>query len=142
MKVLKYPNKKLLTKSTDVADMREAAIIVFKLKEAMAEQTWGAAVGFAAPQIGINKRVFIACGEVFINPLMAKHEKGGEARNREGCYSLVDNKFDYPVMRSRAVRITWRDLDGVQHVKNFAGFKSKVIQHEYDHIEGKLCYDA
>lgn len=142
MKVLKYPHKSLLTRSTDVADMREAKLIVHKLKETMAEQTWGDVVGFAAPQIGINKRVFIACDEVFINPTVELGPKGGDELNKEGCYSLKEGKFDYPVRRNRAVRVKWIDLDHVPHDKFFTGFKAKVIQHEYDHIQGRLCHDA
>lgn len=138
VEIIKYPDERLLKPSTD-ATIEEAAQIATKLLEAIASVTWGVCSGMAAPQIGINKRVMVVLDELYINPVVTPLKKGGIRFFNEGCYSLQDNKFDYKVMRSNAAHVTWTDLEGVEHSKNFKGYKAQVLQHEYDHLDGKLC---
>lgn len=137
-KIIKYPDERLLKPSTD-ATPDEAMQIARQLLEAIASVTWGVCSGMAAPQIGINKRVFVVLDELYINPVVTPLKKGGIRMFKEGCYSLTDNKFDYRVVRSNAAHVTWTDAEGVKHSKNFRGFKAQILQHEYDHLQGKLC---
>ncbi len=133
----KYPNKILRTKSVDVS-MEEGQEIAELLKKAIREDcNWGNCVGLAAPQIGLNKNVFIAQGKVYVNPkIIAATPK--TIKCKEGCYSLKENG-SYTVKRSYAVRLVWDDYMGKRREASFTGFQAEVIQHEYDHLLGKLC---
>jgi peptide deformylase len=108
-------------------------------------------VGLAAPQIGQSVRVFVidstgneeegeAPGIVraFINPQILE-KTGDEWILNEGCLSLPEIRED--VSRPEAVKIQYMDEDFNEHVEIFHGFTSRVIQHEYDHLEGILFVD-
>ena len=99
---------------------------------------WGTPMGLAAPQVGRPIRCFVALGEVFINPEILWMPKANWQEMKEGCYSLEEGNFDYPVRRAYAVKLKWTDLNGNEQVKRFNGFHAEVIQHEMDHLEGKL----
>lgn len=106
-------------------------------------------IGLAAPQIGKSIRLFIVdtlqlegeekdlvgIKEVLINAEMIA-EEGTEQPYEEGCLSIPDVRGD--VMRKPHIRIKFLDENFVQQEKEFSGINARVIQHEYDHIEGKL----
>lgn len=107
-------------------------------------------VGLAAPQIGLSIRVFIAdltdkddpefkdFKKVFINAQILKEE--GESWDfNEGCLSIPDVRED--ISRKPDVTLSYYDENWNHHTETFNGFKARVIQHEYDHIEGKLFTD-
>jgi len=113
-------------------------------------------VGLAAPQVGLSKRVFIidssklnddderkdkkeeGIKEVFINPEMID-EFGGEVSYEEGCLSIP---YIYGnVDRQKSVKIKYYNAHLELVEKEFHGFTARVIQHEYDHIEGILFVD-
>lgn len=109
-------------------------------------------VGLAAPQIGKSIRVFIVdtsgfedeypdakdFREAFINASIT--EEFGEKWNfNEGCLSIPGIRED--VNRHSNLRITYYDRNWKKHEKEFSGIIARVIQHEYDHIEGKLFVD-
>ena len=106
-------------------------------------------VGLAAPQIGLPIRLFIVdTGEdedgtpgykkVFINAEIL--EETGEAWSfNEGCLSIPDIREN--IMRKPNVKITYFDENWVEHTDDVDGMPARVIQHEYDHIEGKLFTD-
>jgi peptide deformylase len=137
--ILKYPDPKLLVRSTEVAvfddSLRDLALDLF---ETSVNVPWGKAVGLAAPQIGVNLRVFIANNQVFVNPEIT-HYSSERRMQLEGCYSLEDNRFSYRVSRARFIDLTWQDLSGRPHKKRFSRADAQVIQHGYDHLEGRLC---
>lgn len=135
--IYKYPHKILLTKSTD-ATLEEAKEIIKQLQEEAHSLQWGTVVGLAAPQIGINKNVFLAQDKSYINPQITFFHPHKE-KKEEGCYSLEENKFDYKVKRSPSIKMKWQDKGGNWHEKRFDGFTAQVLQHEYDHLQGKLC---
>ena len=99
-------------------------------------------VGLAAPQVGKNIRMFVADSgggaQVFINPQIT-----GESRElvemEEGCLSIpgVYEK----VSRPKRVRIQAQDADGKSRVVTASGYLARIIQHEYDHLEGILFID-
>jgi peptide deformylase len=87
-------------------------------------------VGLAAPQVGINARLFVtAWGEVFVNPTI--HSGEGCIKSKEGCLSLPGVVRDVP----RLYKITLTDG------RTYEGEKAIVIQHENDHLKGGLITD-
>ncbi len=106
-------------------------------------------IGIAAPQIGKSIRIFVAdttqledeekdlkgLKEVFINPEMIS-EEGTEASYEEGCLSIPDIRGD--VSRPPRITIKYLDQNFKEHTSSFDGINARVIQHEYDHLEGKL----
>jgi peptide deformylase len=109
-------------------------------------------VGLAAPQVGKAIRLFIidstrmhdeeqkgkGIREVFINPAMLK-EYGEEWAYEEGCLSIPGIRED--ITRKDSIQIEYYDLEFKHHKKIFTGLTARVIQHEYDHIMGKLFID-
>ena len=107
-------------------------------------------VGLAAPQIGLSIRLFIIDGspfeedpvkdfkEVFINAKMLK-EEGEEWAFNEGCLSIPEVRED--VYRHEQITIEYYDENFNKKTATFNGLIARVIQHEYDHIEGVLFTD-
>lgn len=98
-------------------------------------------VGLAAPQVGIGKKIFVAdIGEgvhVFVNPEIIN--SSGEETMEEGCLSLPD--VNIPVRRAARIQIRFRDEDNTERTETFRGLLARVIQHENDHLLGKLIID-
>lgn len=123
-------------------------------------------VGLAAPQVGLDIRLFICDGspfaeededeegevkeidlravgienfkQVFINPTIIE-ESGEEWSFREGCLSIPKVRED--VYRKEKIRITYYDENWNFKDEYFDGYAARIIQHEYDHIEGILFTD-
>lgn len=109
-------------------------------------------VGLAAPQIDRSIRLFIVDGEpfkeddpnlenfkkVFINPIILE-EVGKEWDFKEGCLSIPGIRED--VKRKEKILVEYFDEDFVLHEEEFTGLAARIIQHEYDHIEGVLFTD-
>lgn len=107
-------------------------------------------VGLAAPQIGKGIRLFVIDAEpmdeenlkgvrmVFINPTKLS-EEGDIWAFEEGCLSLPGIREE--VKRPQKVTLRFTDIDGLEHEQTFEGLLARVIQHEYDHLEGKLFID-
>lgn len=105
-------------------------------------------VGLAAPQIGLPIRLFIVDtkadeGEeifkkVFINAQILA-ETGEAWAFNEGCLSIPEVRED--IMRKPNILIKYYDENWQLHEEEVSGFAARVIQHEYDHIEGKLFTD-
>jgi len=117
-------------------------------------------VGLAAPQINKSIRLFVidtiqivegfdeedkkeypnekGVKKVFINAKIIE-ESGEEWAYNEGCLSIPKVRED--VNRKKVVLIKYQDEHFVEHTESFDGITARVIQHEYDHIEGKLFID-
>lgn len=116
-------------------------------------------VGLAAPQIGLAIRIFLVdtspfaededftaeeqeelknFKRTFINAEILE-ETGDEWAFNEGCLSIPDVRED--VFRKPTITIQYQDEDFVVHTETFDGLIARVIQHEYDHIEGILFTD-
>ena len=116
-------------------------------------------VGLAAPQIGKSIRVFIvdaspfaddedlddeerkslqSLKKVFINPIILE-EEGEEWPFQEGCLSIPTIRED--VSRHEQLTIEYYDRDWNLVTETYTGFGARVIQHEYDHVEGVLFTD-
>jgi peptide deformylase len=130
------------------------------LLENMYETMYGAfGVGLAAPQIGLPIRIFLVDTEpfsedeelsqeereqmknfkkTFINAQILE-EEGDEWAFNEGCLSIPDVRED--VFRQPKIKIQYQDENFETHVEEYDGLIARVIQHEYDHIEGILFTD-
>lgn len=124
-------------------------------------------VGLAAPQIGKSIRMFIVDGspfaeddddehddddegpdpravgienfkKVFINPII-EEESGEEWGFHEGCLSIP--KIREEVFRKEKIQISYYDENWNFHEESFDGYAARIIQHEYDHIDGILFTD-
>lgn len=115
-------------------------------------------VGLAAPQIGLAIRLFIVdltpfeddedyediqeelakFKKVFINPKIVE-KKGEEWKFNEGCLSIPGVRED--VSRPETIVMEYFDENWVHHKEEFSDIRARVIQHEYDHIEGILFTD-
>lgn len=107
-------------------------------------------IGLAAPQIGQSWRLFVLDAEladealykgqkrVFINPLILE-ESGDPWPYAEGCLSIPEIRGD--VNRRATVRLRYEDAQRVLHEDSFDGMLARIIQHEYDHLEGRLFID-
>ena len=143
MELVKYPDPILFRKSLPVEITKEVRDFIDEMVEFIKnELTWGRPVGLAAPQVGRNIRVFIALGEVYINPELTPIEEAGVTVHEEGCYSLEPDRFDYKVTRYNEIGLKWQNKKGKWRQERIKGFRAQVIQHEYDHIEGRLCSGA
>ena len=110
-------------------------------------------VGLAAPQIGRSIRLIVLDGSalednfpeckdskmVLINPELDVIEDMNPISRSEGCLSIPG--LSENVRRIEHVRLNWLDEDFVEHEKEFTGFLSRIIQHEYDHLEGHVYTD-
>lgn len=139
MEIHKYPDPILLKKSESVIIDKELLNWIQDFILFTETMKWGFVAGMAAPQVGRNIRVFLALGNIYINPVMTPYEEDGFYIAKEGCYSLKENKFDYEVKRWNTVWLEYYTKKG-QHKKiTVHNYPAQVIQHEYDHLEGKLC---
>lgn len=127
-----------------------------KLIENMFETMYDAhGVGLAAPQIGLPIRLFIVdaapfaegddadeeCADfkrVFINPVIFE-ESGEEWEFEEGCLSIPNIREE--VSRKSIVKIEYYDENWDLYEEELDGILARIVQHEYDHIEGKLFTD-
>lgn len=109
-------------------------------------------VGLAGPQVGKAIRIFVIDSEpfkesfpnvriykgAFINPIITK-EWGDDFVFGEGCLSLPNLNED--VTRKSNIHIEYYDENGEFHEEDFDGLVARIIQHEYDHLEGRVFTD-
>ncbi len=146
--IVAYGDPVLRKRATDVEkDSKELPKLIEDMFETMYHSH---GVGLAAPQIGKSLRLFVVDAEpmdeeklkgfkkVFINPEILE-ETGQEWAYEEGCLSIPGVRED--VMRNEKLRIRYFDENWNEHTEEFDGMAARVIQHEYDHIEGKLFTD-
>ncbi|HNP20400.1 MAG TPA: peptide deformylase [Fulvivirga sp.] len=107
-------------------------------------------IGLAAPQIGKSIRLFVVDGtpmededmidfkKVFINPEIVE-ETGDKWAFEEGCLSIPNIREE--IERPAKLRIKYYDENWEFHDEEYDGMKARIIQHEYDHIEGVLFTD-
>lgn len=118
-----------------------------RLAEDMLETMYDApGVGLAAPQIGITKRLLVMdCVKegtpepmVMINPEITWRSED-LSTYEEGCLSIPDQYAE--VIRPALVRVSWIDLDGKTQEEEFSDLWATCVQHEIDHLNGKLFID-
>ncbi len=141
----------VLRRQTEAVEIGDPALK--QLVDDMFETMYSAnGVGLAAPQIGRSLRLFVIdaspYGEdepslagfkkAFINAEIYERSEN-EVVLEEGCLSLP--KLYENVRRPEAVKIRYTDVEGVVHEEEYCGMAARIIQHEYDHTEGKLFSD-
>ena len=102
-------------------------------------------IGLAAIQIGYDLRIFVMdCTraqedyQVFINPEIVKLSDE-TLTDFEGCLSAPGKRGE--VKRHLRITLKYKDKEGEEHTKTFYNLEARCIQHEMDHLEGKLCID-
>lgn len=131
------------------ADYPELSTLVDNMYQTMYKAE---GVGLAAPQVGLAIRLLVidlvafkednpelgSFKVVMINPtLLEKSEE--EVSAEEGCLSIPG--IHETVTRAASIKIQYYDMDFKEHIEEFDGFKARVVQHEYDHLEGNLFTD-
>lgn len=119
--------------------------LIRDLADTLAQEKYG--VGISAPQVGVSQQVFIATInpgknderlEAFINPEIIEYSEATNV-DEEGCLSLP-NQFG-KVRRSDQITVTYFDHKGREKTATFKKFNARLIQHEYDHLQGILFID-
>lgn len=110
-------------------------------------------IGLAAPQVGRSIKLIVIDGSAMaedfeecrdfkltlINPELEVIEDAEPVTRDEGCLSLPG--MSEPVKRTEHVHLTWTDENGTQRSEEFSGFAARIIQHEFDHLLGKVYTD-
>ena len=141
-------------------DIEKGELDVKKLAEDMFETMYAASgVGLAAPQIGKDIRIFVVDGHQInenleegeeVNPSLVNFKKvfinaeildetGEEWAYEEGCLSIPDVRAD--IYRPETLTIRYFDTDWKEHTEVYDDMAARIIQHEYDHIDGILFTD-
>lgn len=135
----KYGSIILSTPSTNVDYTDGVETIIEDLIDTLKTTT---GIGLAAPQIGINKRVFIVdykdLKKVFINPIII--DRSTETiLGSEGCLSIP--KLSGNVERNKTITISYQDESFTNYTDTYTGDDAILIQHEYDHLDGIMWID-
>ena len=144
--ILIHPDPRLKKTTDPVNEINDE---LRRLADDMLETMYHApGIGLAAPQVAVMKRMLVMdckkeAGDtpepmVLINPEVIW---SGEEMNvyEEGCLSIPDQFAD--VERPAEVKVAWLGLDGKEHQENFDGLWATCVQHEIDHLDGKLFID-
>ena len=142
LEILEYPDERLRTVAAPVENVDdELRAIIDDMFETMYDAK---GVGLAATQVDVHKRLFIAdCSEnqdlplVFINPTIIARD--GMHENEEGCLSFPN--VYAKVERASEVTVEALDRDGKAFTMDAEGLLAICVQHELDHLEGKLFVD-
>ena len=142
LEILQYPDDRLNTPAQRVEKIDAATR---RLIDDMTETMYAApGVGLAATQVNVHKQVIVidvsddrSDLRVFVNPEITRRE--GVAANQEGCLSIPgihDN-----IERAESVTVTALDRNGSRFTLNASGMLAACIQHEMDHLQGKVFID-
>jgi len=142
LNILEYPNPRLRTKAAPVLAVDDD---LRRLAADMLETMYAApGIGLAATQVNVHRRILVAdisekqdTPHVFINPEIL--ERRGTEVMEEGCLSVPG--FYEAVTRSEWIRVRALGLDGQAFEMELDGLLAVCVQHEMDHLEGKLFVD-
>ncbi|MCX7769674.1 MAG: peptide deformylase [Proteobacteria bacterium] len=144
MEILKYPDQRLRVVAKEIDKINND---IKKISMSMIETMYHAkGIGLAATQVGIPIRLFVIDIEqldenpnpiVFINPKIILSE--GREKHDEGCLSIPG--YTAPVERASKVIVKFLDLEGNSQELIAEGLLARAIQHENDHLDGKLFID-
>lgn len=152
LEILTYPDPRLLKVSEPVTQFGPE---LKKLCDDMLDTMYDApGVGLAAPQINVLKQIVVIDIDyessedeppvlsnknprIFINPKIVRRE--GEQVCKEGCLS-VPGEYE-EVVRAMKVWVDYLDVDGKPHTLEAEGYLAVAVQHELDHLDGRLFID-
>jgi len=140
--ILEYPDPRLRTRAEPVTVFDEA---FGRLVDDMFETMYAApGIGLAATQVDVHRQLIVIDvseerneRQVFVNPVIL--DSSGSAVTEEGCLS-VPGIFD-EVQRASRVRVRARDRHGIEFEQDLEGILAVCLQHEMDHLDGKLFVD-
>jgi peptide deformylase len=146
--IVVYGDPVLRQRAKDIPKGSDVTLLINDMFETMHSAS---GIGLAAPQIGKSVRLFVVDGssledepgmedfkKVFINAQVLE-ELGTAWDFEEGCLSIPNIREK--ISRKAKLKIKYFDESWVEHEESFDGMKARIIQHEYDHIEGKLFLD-
>jgi len=141
--IVKYGDPRLLKVCKTVEDFSILPDIIATMYDSMYEAE---GIGLAANQIGIDLNIFIIDishkdevtepGE-FVNGEII--DSRGESTFSEGCLSIPGVEFE--IKRPEFITLQYQKLDGSKHEQDFSDLYARAIQHEMDHLNGKLIVD-
>ena len=144
-KILLYPDPLLLMRSAKISIFDKNLV---NLSKDLIDTMYDAdGVGLAAPQIGINKRIFVMdCSSeneekdcrVVINPEI-EHASEDLGSYKEGCLSIPG--ITEEISRPKVIKVLYQDVNGVLQRDTYDDLWSICFQHELDHLNGKLFID-
>jgi peptide deformylase len=142
LKILEFPDPRLRTRAEPIEAVDPE---IRRLAEDMLETMYAApGIGLAATQVNVHRRMLVAdvseekdAPHVFVNPEILAAE--GEETMEEGCLS-VPGVYDI-VTRAERVRVRALGLDGKPFEMELDGLLAVCVQHEIDHLDGKLFVD-
>ena len=142
LKILEFPDPRLRTKASAVETVDdELRTLIDDMFETMYDAP---GIGLAATQVDVHKRLLVADvspdksdPHVLINPEII--EKDGVTATDEGCLSVPG--YYEEVKRAEHIRVRFLDRNGEQQEMEAEGLLAVCIQHEMDHLEGKLFVD-
>ena len=140
--ILEFPDPRLRTRAAPVDTVDDG---LRKLIDDLFETMYGAiGIGLAATQVDVHKRLLVTDvsaektePHVLINPVIL--DKDGATVTEEGCLSVPGYYED--VERAEHIRVRFLDRDGVETEMEAEGLFAVCIQHEMDHLDGKLFVD-
>ena len=144
MKLVKHPDTflKQNTHKIEFPLSEENKIIIKNMINLMYQER---GIGLAANQAGYNRKIFVIDvsnekdnPQIFINPVIEKLAKE-KLTQGEGCLSCPGKFID--VRRSTYIGLSWFCEHGKKQYKTFYNFPARVVQHEMDHLNGKLIID-
>ena len=144
LKILVFPDPRLRTLAEPVMDFDES---LKKLSEDMLETMYeGSGIGLAATQVNIHKRIIVVDVSeeknsplILVNPTLKKIINPEKKSYSEGCLSVPG--FYEELLRPSSVEINASDVNGDEVNIVTEGLLSVVIQHEMDHLDGKMMVD-
>ena len=141
--IVKYGDPRLLMACKNVEDFSILPDIIATMYDSMYEAE---GIGLAANQIGIDLNLFIIDishtnettepSEFLNGQIIGSH---GESSFSEGCLSIPGVEFE--IIRPEFITLQYQKLDGSKHKQEFGGLYARAIQHEMDHLNGKLIVD-
>jgi len=141
-KVVFYPQKVLRKKTKAVRQITEDEINIIRYMIEVMFESRG--VGLSANQIGVDKRIFIASPRmkrdevfIFINPKIIR--KYGRVTDEEGCLSVPGASAF--IQRYKEVEVEALNIEGELFKMKAEGLMARIIQHEIDHLNGKIFLD-
>ncbi len=140
MEIVTYPEEVLRREAEPITDIDDG---VRELADKMTEMMFRAeGIGLAAPQVGVGKKMIVVNPEddfhILINPEIVERSEEEETMD-EGCLSVPGPEA--PVSRAEKVVVKGLDLDGDEVRLTREGLAARVLQHEVDHVSGKLYID-
>jgi len=140
MEIKTYPDPCLRIRAKSVEDFNSD---IAKMLNDMADIMYAnRGIGLAAPQVGLGLRVLVVdTGDGIVNYINPVIEDASKEKSKleEGCLSFPDVTVN--IVRPKKITVRARDAGGKFFIKTLNGLEAKAIQHELDHLNGKLIID-